>query len=268
MIPNYECEHLRNSPIALVVAQVRFSPLSNFQDSSRLAPFFDGVLSDYPHHANAKSQSILIDDKGSVRSQEGEATHRFTSSDFLWSVTLGSESMSLECSRNGYRDIADFSNRFNRIALLLAQLAPKKQLRFGFRFVNEMRVEGGGAYAYWRSALNPAVLGYDAAAEFGGPILSTISEVNVQRDDGTLRVRRGFLPSGTTVPPLVTPRGPTIPASGPFYLIDLDYFSDAVVDFSPAFQPRLHDYNTFMYRVFHWIVGEGDLWSGLKGIAS
>jgi uncharacterized protein (TIGR04255 family) len=265
MIPDYACERLWNSPIALVVAQVRFPPLSSFQERSKLTAFFDAVSSDYPHYSEDKALGIVLTDKG-IRNQEGETSHRFTSSDFLWSVALGSESMGLECRRNGYKDISDFIARFSRISRLLEQLNPKKQLRFGFRFVNEIRVNGADTdYAYWYSKLNPEVLGYNAAESFGGTVDSTISEVNVRRDDGTLRVRRGYLPHGSTVPAMMTPRGPMLPATGAFYLIDIDYFDESVVDFDPDFQARLRGYDALIYRVFHWIVGDGELWSTLRG---
>jgi uncharacterized protein (TIGR04255 family) len=265
MIPDYPVERLWNDPLAWVVAQLRFPPLSSFQSRPTLNPLFDALTVDYPHYSEERGVSLVLDDKG-IRNQEGEKSHRFLSIDMLWAVTLGSESMSLECRRGGYEDIDNFISRFSRIARLLEQLGLKKQTRIGFRFVNEIRpTPSNGDYEFWREQLNPKVIGYDAAEQFGGKVLSTVSEVNIRRDDGTLRVRRGFLPGGSTVPQMMTPRGLTPTPSDSFYLVDLDYFDDSPIDFTPDVHERLRMYNHFMYRVFRWIIGDGLLWQNLKG---
>ncbi len=265
MIPDYTVERLWNDPLAWVIAQLRFPPLSSFQSRPSLNPFFDAIAVDYPHYSEERGVSLVLDDKG-IRNQEGEKSLRFLSTDTLWAVTLGSESMSLECRRGGYEDIDNFISRFSRIARLLEQLGLKKQTRIGFRFVNEIRpTTSDGDYEFWREQLNPEVIGYDAAKQFGGKVVSTVSEVNIGRDDGMLRVRRGFLPAGSTVPQMMTPRGLTPVLTGSFYLIDLDYFDDSPTDFTPDVHERLRSYNHFMYRVFRWIIGDGPLWHELKG---
>ncbi len=262
MIPDYQCERLERSPLAAVIAQVRYSPFPTL-DRTRFAPFIDGVSSDYPFFSEDKTSAVVIDPSGAMRVQDGETLYRFTSADQLWSVSIGLTSMTLECRGQAYEGIEDFQRRFSRVAHLLQQLGPKKQLRFGFRFVNEIRLEGGDEYQFWYEALNHDVLGYNAEHQFDGKVETTVSEVVVQRNDGTVRLRRGFL-SGTTVAPLPTPHPMPI-AHGPFYMIDIDYYDERVADYDPDFGGRLRAYNAYLFRVFHWIVGEGTLWQYLRG---
>src|SRR5690348_5771650 len=128
MIPDYPIDRLWNSPLAWVVSQLRFPPLSSFQERSKLTPFFEAVSGDYPYYSEERGMNLVLSDKG-ISNQEGEKSHRFLSADFLWAVALAPESLSLECRRGGYSDIADFTARFSRIARLLEQLGPKKQVR-------------------------------------------------------------------------------------------------------------------------------------------
>lgn len=265
MIPNYTCERLANSPLAAVVAQVRFAPFPVL-DRARFSPFFDGAATDYPFFQEERGVNVVVDaSSGAMTTQEGAAAYRFTSPDTAWVVRLGADTMSLECRGRAYDGIADFKRRFSRLAHLLHQLLPKKQLRFGFRFINEIRVPGGDRYDYWYEALNQDVLGYNAETEFEGTVATTISEVVAQRDDGTIRLRRGFL-HGSTIASLPAPGASIMPTPmEPFYLIDIDYYDEKVVEFNPDFGDRLSAYNAYMFRVFHWIVGEGELWRHLQG---
>ncbi|TAM61808.1 TIGR04255 family protein [bacterium] len=257
MIPRAPCETLPNNPVAIALAQVRFPALPLFAERQHVAPFAESVLRRYPLWSEDRVVNLLVTDKG-VAQQQGEPQYRFSTPDYSWSVVFGADQVALECRGPAYPGIVEFSERFCEVTRALqAHLPVHGQTRLGFRFINEIRIVGGNEYSFWRRVLNRNVLGYDAANEFEGVVQNTISELSVARNDGVFRIRRGFIPGGSTVPP--RPGAPSQPL-GPFYLIDLDYFNEQYQDFNPNFEPRLRAYNDFIYQVFRWVTdGDGTL---------
>jgi uncharacterized protein (TIGR04255 family) len=255
MIAVTASESLPSNPIALVIAQLKFPLKSEVLERSRLSPFADIVNVDYPIYTEDHVVNMIVTDRG-ISPQQGEHLHRFTSPDKAWSAILGSEQLVLECRKGSYDGIDDFVGRFGTLVGALTALGVKQQVRLGFRFVNEIRTSAGTAYSYWRSKLNKEALGFDAAEKFGGDVQSTIAEVTVLRPDGTFRLRRGFLPSGSTVAASAI-AGPQ--SISPFYLIDMDYFNEQVIDIKGDVAERLRAYNIFMHSTFRWLIGEGEL---------
>jgi uncharacterized protein (TIGR04255 family) len=263
MIPRVQCETLPSNPVAIAVAQVRFPALPLFAERQHIAPLAESLLGRYPLWSEERVLNLLVTDKG-VDQQQGDAQYRFSTPDYSWSVLFGADQIALECRGPAYPGITEFSQRFCEVTRNLQALLPVHgQTRFGFRFVNEIRIEGGGEYSFWRRALNQEVLGFDAASEFEGVVQNTISELSVARPDGVFRLRRGFIPAGSTVPP--RPGTQHSQALGPFYLIDLDYFNEQFQPFDPNFEPRLTAYNDFIYQVFRWIIdGDGTLLTAFR----
>ena len=87
----------------------------------------------------------------------------------------------------------------------------------------------------------------------------TVSETRTKRKDGTLQLRHGFL-QGTTL----VANEFHLAKTGPFYLLDLDYFDTTAKKFD-VFEvgEQIEKYNKVLYRVFRWAIGDGELYRSL-----
>jgi uncharacterized protein (TIGR04255 family) len=260
-LPSYDWTSFRASQLELAVVELKYPALARFKDESYLSSIKEVLSADYPLIETAPVMNLVVSPQGVSQSPSGTVL-RFSTIDRLWTVGLGEISVSLE-SRE-YSDIDEFAQRFTAIlADLEAHLRIRHQLRLGLRYVNEFRHVKGDSYAGWRGLLNPELLGIDGSDVFGGTVEHTITEIRTRRDDGTVLVRHGFL-QGTTITPIV---GQAL-KTGPFYLLDLDYFDETPHKFdvqAPA--ERIRTYNTFLYNVFRWAIGSGELYESLRGQA-
>lgn len=256
LLPNIACERIPHAQLALVTAQTRFPAVTRLDE--RVQDLREALRREYPVFADEKALNIVIRD-GRAGTEEGGRVLRFSSIDMHWSVVVSEDYVALETRT--YDGISAFAARADEVWRVVDRiLNPQYQTRFGFRFVNEFRHPEGDEYATWRRLLNPELLGFDAKSTLGGSVRQTISEVVLDRNDGQLVMRRGFL-RGTTVTPLP---GATTPNTG-FFLLDLDYSDSTPGSFDPVPSTRLRAYNTFMYRIFRWAVGEGEYLGFLKG---
>jgi uncharacterized protein (TIGR04255 family) len=257
-LPRFQGEAFENHQLAQVIAQTRFPPLTRFTDAARMQELQEALRRDYPLYSEDTAINVVFGPEG-VKPERGARLLRFTSLDGFWSVVLSADFVALDSRR--YSDIDSFTQRIANVWREVARLFdPQYQTRVGLRFINELRVPDGDSYGRWRELLNPELVGFDAGVTFGGSVSHTVAETLVQRPDGQLLVRRGFL-RGTTVPPLAG----SVAETGPFYLLDIDYFDATHREFEPAPSDRLRQYDDFLYRIFRWVIGDGDLYRYLKG---
>ncbi len=259
-LPQYPREMFAAAALELCIVQVRFPPASRFGDEKNLNALKEDLADDYPISSVEHAMNLMLTPQGIVPAPAGAPLLRFSTVDSAWSVVLTNELASLET--RGYTDIDDLSGRFARIMAHIAQyLAPRVQLRFGLRFINEFRMPHADTYEQWQQLLRPEVLGVGAVNPFGGLVEQTINELRTRRSDGALLVRHGFL-TGATVAPL----GQRPLKGGPFYLLDFDYYDEAPVPFNPDIAARMQAYNDIIYRGFRWFVGDSALYRHLKGV--
>jgi uncharacterized protein (TIGR04255 family) len=257
-LPNYDRVLMREAELELCLVQMRFSTAHRFSDERYLSAIKEELADEYPLTSTDRQMNVTVTPQGVVP-EPGGTLLRFSTVDHGWSVILSNEVVSVESRQ--YSDIDELTSRFSAVLALVAEyLRPKLQLRFGLRYINEFRFQGGESFETWRLLLNRAVLGLAAEDVLGGMIEQTIAEVRTRRGDGTVVVRHGFL-QGTSVMPI----GQRQPKTGPFYLLDLDYFEEKPIAFDPDPAPRMRAYNDVLYRVFRWFVGDGPLYEKLKG---
>ena len=249
-LPNYEWVQFSKAPLRLVIGQVRFTIMPRFGQDAFIASFQEAIRSNYPKVARESAITYQLSPAG-IQPDTGEKLWRFSSRDLRWSVVVGESAITLE-SRD-YGSIKDFLNRF-RFLLEIAeeQLEITDRLRLGLRYINEVRYPGAENLADWRTLLNPEFVSFDASELLGGQVDHAIQEIQVHRPDGVLAVRHGLL-NGTVVAPLA----PEQPATGSFYLIDLDYFDmiEHELDIPATFQ-QMQEYNDVMYRFFRWTLSK------------
>lgn len=259
ILPEYERVHFRNSALELCLVQLRYPPIPRFSEEIFLLGIKEALAEEYPLISIEQGMNIVIGLQG-ISQAPGSNMLRFNTIDSLWSVVLTSETVSLETRE--YNGISEFSKRLTDILNIIAtHFQPRHQLRIGLRYVNEFRYPGWDSYDMWRKELNPGLLNLDVNTVLGGTIEQTISEIRTRREDGIVLLRHGFL-NGTTVIP--TPKHPA--KTGAFYLLDLDYYDETATKFSTtAPAERIESYNDFLYRIFRWSIGQGELYEYLRG---
>lgn len=258
MLPHYEIEPFSNAALELCLVQVRYPALPRFAEAGYLSNIQEALAEEYPLFGPEQSMNIVLTPQG-VSQTAGGQNIRFNDIERRWSVILSSDFVSIETRH--YSNIREFATRFSEVLRLVAvHLRPRLQLRFGLRYVNEFRHKQGDRYNKWQQLLNPDLLGIAGRNVLGGTVEQTVGEVRTSRPDGTFLLRHGFL-DGTTVAPL----SPKPPQSGPFYLLDLDYYLDTPQPFDPRPTERMHAYNDYIYRVFRWSIGDGELYRQLRG---
>jgi len=258
-LPKYERVIFNNSALALCIVQLKYPPIQRFSDEKYMVGIKEALADEYPLESTEQGMNIVISPQG-VNQTPGSSMLRFTSIDSRWSVILSNETVSLETRE--YSHIDELTMRFASILENVAShLRPRHQLRIGLRFINEFRFPDGDRYETWGRLLNADLIGLGFGGVLGGEIEQTIGEILTRRDDGRVLVRHGFL-KGSTISST-----PTHPAKiGPFYLLDLDYSDETPTKFEvDAPIERMKQYNKFLYNVFRWSIGNGELYQRLRG---
>jgi len=261
LLPTYEEVVFNNAALELCLTQVKYPPIQRFTDDHYMLGIKEALADEYPLVSTEQGMNIVITPQG-VNQTPGASTLRFTSIDSRWSVVLAIDFVTLETRR--YTTFNELSSRFaNVLSSVATHFNPRHQLRFGLRYINEFRHPHGDSYKSWTRLLNPDLLGLGASGVLGGRVEQSIGEILTRRDDGHLRVRHGFLNGSTIIPT------PTYPAkTGPFYLLDLDYYDENPVKFDVEIPiERMVRYHELMHRVFRWSIGEGELYQYLRGEA-
>jgi len=258
-LPSYDRMQFQAAHLEIALVQVKFPPFPRFAEPGYLTPFQEALAGSYPLPAIEAAVALVAAPQGMQTSTV--QVHRFSSIDRTWSVVLTSDSVALECRSGAYVEVGDFAGRFCAVLeALQSTLKPRVQLRFGLRYINELRHPKAQTFEAWKElGLNPAMLGIAAQNVFGGEVTQTVNEVVTKRADGQLLIRHGAL-TGTTVMPVLT----AAPKQGLFYLLDLDYYDEQPTDFNPRPLDRIILYNEFLYRIFRWCIGDGEMFHYLR----
>ena len=258
-LPSYEHVVFNHTYLELSLVQLRYPPVQRFSDESYMVGIKEAIANDYPLVSTEQGMNIIVTPQG-VNQTPGAILLRFTSIDSRWSVILSADFVSLETRE--YTDINDFSERFASILSHIENhFQPRHQLRIGLRYINEFRHPDGDKYETWCRLLSPKLLGSGVDNAIGGKTVQTIAEILTEREDGKVLLRHGFL-NGSTVVPAPTKQVKT----GPFYLLDIDYYDETPVKFDIEIPVRrMISYNSFLYDVFRWSMDGGDLYQQMRG---
>ena len=249
-LPQYERVRLSKAPLRLVIGQMRFTIMPRFEQKAFIAGFQEAIRVHYPKVSREASVTYQLSPLG-INPSQGETLWRFSSRDNQWAIVVGEAALTLE-SRT-YSTMSDFLDRFTQILQVAKKtLDVTDRLRLGLRYINEIRYPYAETFAQWKALFNPEFASFDAAGLLDGKVEHTLQEIQVNRPDGVLAIRHGLL-SGAIVAPLPQEQ----PASGRFYLLDLDYYDMTECDLDiSATVKQLQDYNDLMYRFFRWTFSE------------
>ena len=262
-LPWREPERLRNSPLALVVAQVQFPAILSVQtDETLLARFQERIRDRYPYLFLGQQLGFSVGPQGVEQQPTAGRLYQFADADQQWMVTLSASSISLEARE--YTDYEDFSERLLRVLASVRDVYKIDQRqRLGLRYVNEIRRSEVQAPEGWASLINPRLLGPLADTDLSSLVTASYQEIGLRLDNGGLTLRHGHFMQGTTVAP--PPGGISKDNSGPFYLLDFDAFDDTGKDLDAhTLDDLLKSYNHAMYQLLRWGVQE-ELFEYLKG---
>jgi uncharacterized protein (TIGR04255 family) len=249
-LPEYEWVRFKKAPLRLVIGQVRFTIMPRFEQKAFIAGFQEAIRAQYPRVSREASITYQVSPIG-INPSPGETLWRFASRDNRWAIVVGESAITLET--RAYSSMHDFLNRFSHILKVANEtLEVTDRSRLGLRYINEIRHPHAENFTQWRALFNPEFVGFEASNLLDGQIDHTLQEIQVNRPDGILAIRHGLL-KGAVVAPL--PQEP--PASGQFYLIDLDYYDMSECDLDiPATIQRMQDYNDVLYRFFRWTLSK------------
>jgi uncharacterized protein (TIGR04255 family) len=224
--------------------------MPRFEQKAFIAGFQEAVRAQYPRVSREASVTYQLSPVG-INPSPGETLWRFSSRDNRWAVVVGESAITLES--RAYSSMNDFLDRFSRILKVANEtLGVTDRLRLGLRYINEIRYPYAENFAQWRTLFNSEFIGFEASSLLNGQVDHTLQEIQVNRPDGILAIRHGLL-NGSVVAPLPQEQ----PATGQFYLLDLDYYdmTECDLDISATIK-QMQDYNDVMYRFFRWTLSE------------
>jgi uncharacterized protein (TIGR04255 family) len=186
-----------------------------------VAPFQEALRKDYPlaeQWATQPFQFQLPSGEGSpLVSLPVSRTHRFSTVDGAWRLSLSTDFLSLETLH--YTSRRDFLERLNQAwTALAAHVAPSHWNRLGVRYVDRIR---GAELARVGELFRPEMLGLLGSGAGGEHIKQILAESLVVVPEGNLAIRWGLLPAGRTTDPIGIPV-----ENQASYILDLDAFQE------------------------------------------
>jgi uncharacterized protein (TIGR04255 family) len=255
-LPQYPSVIFSQTPLRLVICQVRFPVLLRFSDGAFVAPFHEAIAEEYPTPDREQVLGWEISPEKGVQTSPPTTVWRFNSADQAWSAVLGEAALTLEV--RGYRAIDDFAPRFERLVVAARHhLGVRQRLRLGLRYINEFRRTDAETVADWAALFRPEFIGFVGTDLIEGNATQSAVQAQFETPQGTLNIRHGLF-TGAAVQPL--PEN-----AGKFYLLDMDYFDSRAAPLEAAgTTQRLRAYNNVMYRYFRWAIGDGALYESLE----
>ena len=246
---------LRNHQLAQVICQVQFSPVLRLGEQEYAAAFQDRVRGRYPGFAREFGMQLLITPDGVSQQPQQQPIYRFTGAEDEVMLVLGTNFVAIEARR--YTRIEELEERITEGVSLVGELYEPPQInRVGLRFINEFRFAAGDLPEALVGAFNPSLLGLAAAPELRGSIAESHAATRFSSDIGSLLVQHGLKPEGTTVMPVPGTKPPST-AADPFYLLDVDAFTDQSFRFDvDVVRDRIREFNDRGRAFFAWAVTE------------
>ncbi|HBB35884.1 MAG TPA: TIGR04255 family protein [Cyanobacteria bacterium UBA8803] len=237
---------LKEAPLILVLAQVRFPVILSIKDSSFVAPFQEAIRENYPILQPEQTRGLILGPQG-VEQTEPTIIWRFAAADGNWRVSLAPDFVALETI--SYLSRSNFLKRLENVLTALDEhIKPRIVQRCGLRYIDRLIDQDTKDIP---QLVRPEVAGI-VATELGNYVQQTISEslFNLPEGDGQLLVRWGFLPTGTTID-LATVEA----IAEPSWVLDLDMSISTQQEFSvEALMSQMQRFAERIYSFFRWAV--------------
>ena len=238
------CDHpdviFDRAPLALVLSQVRFSPILSLMSEAATAGFQDSIRNEYPHFGREDQADVQVGAQG-MAVRPNAPVWRFsdnTGNEWSWRVGLAVDFVSLETV--AYRDFGDFSSRWAVVLSALDRtLQPSASTRIGLRKINDFKHDEVQNPTDWTTWLRTELIGLAGASDSPVPASFTFSDTRYEDGENTLAVRYGLTEVGATT-----------------FRVDLDYFTDRPYSVAPSdgLLHLLRDFSDGITSFFHWIL--------------
>jgi len=243
-LPEPILDPLRNSPLRLVVCQVRFEEILSVTDARvglNAYELVGGRQGPYPIFEQFKGEQLdvrVTPGAPVVATQTPVAGWRMRSADQAWTIVLLPGSVALETTAYTTWD-ADFGPRLDTVIDAAAgALKPALQLRLGLRYVDVVTRPGIEHPDQWRGWIADSLLGPILHPVLGAGVLTTQQQVDLGAGDGI----RCTLRHGSIV---------ESPGGGLAYLLDWDVYDDAAREFdSAALKESVRRFNRLAVQLF------------------
>lgn len=243
---------LTRSPLARVLAQVRFSSVLKIDNKEAVAPFQEKLRANYPLLEQLVAHQLQIDmtpGGGGVKPIASNVW-RFSNAERGLVLALTSDALTLEA--RDYPGRAAFLERWaDALSLVEAVFAPGLALRTGARYLNRLTGESLDRLPDW---VRPNLIGV-AQPDLREHVTQAISEANLKVEEGDLLLRWGVIPANATIDP-----GLLGPSSSRSWILDIDVSSGQQKPFDAA--DLTAEYGRLMeraYAMFRWVVTDDGL---------
>lgn len=249
---------LRNSPLTLVVCQVRFEERASVADPVVILDIhkrLGGREGRYPVLEQLSGERVEVRVAAGMpvsTQQTPQSGWRITSEDRNWIVALLPGSVSLETKAyTGWRD--DFEPRLHEILDAVSEvLKPALRVRVGLRYVDLLQRDGFVRPRDWQGRISDTVLGLALHPAVGEAVSAIQQQVDIDAGDG----RKCVLRHGNIIGPA---------DNRPGYILDWDVSDEAVQHFDlAALYGELREFNDLATSLFQQAI-TAQLLAELKG---
>jgi uncharacterized protein (TIGR04255 family) len=245
---------LKQAPLALVVAQVRFPTVASIAEGETfIAPFQEKLRAEYPVMRHEQQTQLLLGPEGPIQQNTGRIW-KFTQAKGPWSITLAADFLAL--STPTYTSRAEFFDRFDgAMRALVEWLSPPICDRLGIRYVD--RIDDPALLGKLDQFLRPEMLGL-SRVKTGDKKVSeqhSLADATFRHDDEfEMHARWGLLPPQATFDPTFTASENTS------WVLDIDTYTTSPSDFSSVdLATRARQFAERTYRFFRWAVTDAFL---------
>lgn len=242
---------LARSPLARVVAQVRFSSVLKIDSKEGVAPFQEELRTDFPLLEQLVAHQLQIDmGPGGGFKPIASNVWRFSNAERGLVLSLTSDALTLEA--RDYPGRGAFLERWaDALSHMERVFAPGLALRIGARYLNRLTGDSLERLPDW---VRPNLIGV-AQPDLREYVTQAISEANLKVEEGDLLLRWGIIPANATIDPGLLEPSPTWS-----WLLDIDVSSSQQKPFRAA--ELTAEYDRLMeraYSVFRWVVTDEGL---------
>lgn len=229
---------LRNPPLTLAIAQMRFPRLLGLAESD-VRPIQRALVERYPQPSVGRAAEIVLTPSGVAPGAESEPVFQFRTDSQRWTVTLTPGSLSLETTE--YVDFPDFGSRWSEIlAAVAGELGISRQDRIGLRYVNELSCAARPEPDEIRRLVREELVGVVGAHPRTQRLNSSMQELRFAQESGVCTLRHGLV--------VKTPEEVA-------YVLDLDFYDDKPSSFEREAQiQQLAGFNHGAYELFRWSI--------------
>ncbi len=240
IFPEAERIELKSPPLELVVCQLRFPTVLALAANQPPEEFQRRIRNTYPVSRRQSGMTLEVGGRGPQLS--ASSIWLFEDKESQWTVSLGSDFLSLETKR--YRRFDDFIKHFLGVVQAARDLYPiELRERLGLRYVDRISREKEPKLPEdWPSRVRQELIGLRQFRGAGEPQMSNL-EVRFAFGDRILTVRSLFVDRGF----------PGVPADE--LVLDFDCYVERR-DSLEGLADLLHEFRRLAYNAFSWALGE------------